>query len=63
MKLLPPVVVGPVIMVIGLGLANTAVGMAMNDAKGNYSLTYLMVALVTLAITVACSIFFKTLSA
>src|SRR6478752_6862037 len=61
MKLLPPVVVGPVIMVIGLGLANTAVGMAMNDAKGNYSLTYLMVALVTLAITVACSIFFKNI--
>jgi uracil permease len=48
-------------MVIGLGLANTAVGMAMNDAKGNYSLTYLMVALVTLAITVACSIFFKNI--
>ncbi|MCG0041220.1 uracil permease, partial [Escherichia coli] len=44
-----------------LGLANTAVGMAMNDAKGNYSLTYLMVALVTLAITVACSIFFKNI--
>ncbi|MGG3194208.1 MULTISPECIES: uracil-xanthine permease family protein [Priestia] len=61
MKLLPPVVVGPVIMVIGLGLANTAVGMAMNDAKGNYSLTYLVVALVTLAITVACSIFFKNI--
>ncbi|CAM5293737.1 uracil permease [Bacillus safensis FO-36b] [Bacillus safensis subsp. safensis] len=29
MKLLPPVVVGPVIMVIGLGLAGTAVNMAM----------------------------------
>ena len=31
MKLLPPVVVGPVIMVIGLGLAGTAVDMAMNE--------------------------------
>ena len=30
MKLLPPVVVGPVIMVIGLALAPTAIGMAMN---------------------------------
>ncbi|GAA3323208.1 hypothetical protein GCM10020331_046150 [Ectobacillus funiculus] len=39
MKLLPSVVVGPVIMVIGLGLAATAVNMAMNDADGKYSLT------------------------
>ena len=31
MNLLPPVVVGPVIMVIGLGLAGTAVNMAMNE--------------------------------
>lgn len=29
MKILPPVVVGPVIIVIGLGLASTAVNMAM----------------------------------
>ena len=30
MRLLPPIVVAPVIMVIGLGLAGTAVDMAMN---------------------------------
>jgi len=57
MKLLPPVVVGPVIMVIGLGLAGTAVNMAMNDADGKYSLTNFLVALVTLAITINFSIF------
>src|SRR5690625_2779928 len=28
-NILPPIVVGPVIMVIGLGLAGTAIGMAM----------------------------------
>ncbi|TCT26845.1 uracil permease [Melghiribacillus thermohalophilus] len=58
-KVLPPVVVGPVIMVIGLGLASTAVGMAMNDADGNYSGTLLTVALMTLGITILAAIFFK----
>lgn len=57
MKLLPPIVVGPVVMVIGLGLAHTAVNMAMNNADGKYSFTHFSVALVTLAITIICSIF------
>lgn len=57
MKLLPPIVVGPVVMVIGLALAHTAVNMAMNDAGGKYSFTHFSVALVTLAITIICSIF------
>nr|WP_289037289.1 solute carrier family 23 protein [uncultured Allobacillus sp.] len=57
--LLPPVVVGPVIMVIGLGLAPTAIEMAMYDGEGNYSTTYIFIALITLSITVIASIFFK----
>ena len=57
MKLLPPVVVGPVIMVIGLGLAHTAVGMATNNTEGAYDLNYVWVALVTLTITVIVSVF------
>ncbi|NDV68723.1 solute carrier family 23 protein [Dysgonomonas sp. 25] len=57
MKLLPPVVVGPVIMVIGLGLASTAVGMATNNTTGEYDLTYVCVGLVTLAITIITAIF------
>ncbi|WP_047757799.1 uracil-xanthine permease family protein, partial [Geobacillus sp. ZGt-1] len=56
MKLLPPVVVGPVIIVIGLGLAGTAVGMAMNGPDGKYSLLHFSVALVTLAATIVCSV-------
>lgn len=36
-KLFPPVVVGPVIMVIGLGLASTAVGMATSPVAGSIS--------------------------
>ncbi|SEP55476.1 uracil-xanthine permease family protein [Piscibacillus halophilus] len=59
LNILPPVVVGPVIMVIGLGLAPTAIDMAMNDADGNYSLTFIGVALITLSITIIASIFFK----
>ncbi|WP_138414967.1 solute carrier family 23 protein [Aquibacillus sediminis] len=58
MKILPPVVVGPIIIVIGIGLAPTAVDMAMN-VDGSYSGTHFSVALVTLAITVIGSLFFK----
>lgn len=56
-KALPPVVIGSVIVVIGLNLAPTAIGMAMNDANGNYSLFFLMIATVTLALTIIANIF------
>ncbi|WP_174733861.1 solute carrier family 23 protein [Mesobacillus harenae] len=65
MRILPPIVVGPVIIVIGLGLAGTAVNMAMYENPGAppqdliYSNTHFLVALATLAITVACAIFIK----
>ncbi len=62
MKLLPPIVVGPVIMVIGLALSGTAVNMAMNKPTadgGEYDLLYFSVALVTLAATIIFSIYFK----
>lgn len=58
-KVLPPVVIGSVIIVIGLSLAPTAIDMAMNDASGNYSLVYLSMAVVTLAATVVANIFLK----
>lgn len=60
LNILPPIVVGPVIMVIGLGLAGVAVNMAMNDqVTGEYSGTLFSVALFTLLITVIASVFFK----
>lgn len=59
MRLLPPIVVGPIIIVIGLSLANVAVSMAMNDSEGQYSLLHFSVALVTLAVTILSSVFFK----
>ncbi|OZM58524.1 uracil permease [Lottiidibacillus patelloidae] len=62
MNILPPVVVGPVIIVIGLGLASVAINMAMYENPGEqtgYSFTLITVALVTLAVTIIGSIFFK----
>ncbi|HWJ78963.1 MAG TPA: solute carrier family 23 protein [Niallia sp.] len=63
MNLLPPIVVGPVIMVIGLALATTAVNQAMYEANGTadqkYSLLYLSVALVTLLATIIFTIYGK----
>ncbi|WP_211091245.1 solute carrier family 23 protein [Metabacillus sediminilitoris] len=58
MKILPPVVVGPVIIVIGLGLASTAVDMATLNGE-EYSLQYFSVAIVTLLITIISTIFLK----
>ncbi|MFG6115198.1 solute carrier family 23 protein [Halobacillus sp. MO56] len=61
-NLLPPVVVGPVIIVIGLGLATTAIDMSMyvpGIDEQVYSSKHFSVALVTLAITIIASIFFK----
>lgn len=62
MRLLPPVVVGPVIMVIGLGLASVAVDMAMKGGVGadfTYNGTYLLVALATLLVAIVCATFLK----
>lgn len=66
MKLLPAIVVGPVIMVIGLGLSGTAVDMAMNITNADtglkeYSFTHFSAALVTLFTAIICTIFFKNI--
>ncbi len=57
MKILPPIVVGPIIAVIGLGLAPVAIKMISYNAEGLYDTTYLLIGLVTLSITVIISIF------
>lgn len=61
--LLPPVVVGPVIIVIGLGLAGVAINNSMyvnpGAAELEYSFTHISVALITLAITIFSTIFLK----
>lgn len=57
MKLLPPVVVGPVIMVIGLGLSVTAVNMVTNNPAGEYDLDCVWIGFVTLLITILTAMF------
>lgn len=60
MNILPPIVVGPVIMVIGLGLAGTAVNQAMNNPQTQeYSLLYFSVGLITLIATILFTMFGK----
>ncbi len=57
-KVLPPIVVGPIVMVIGLSLAATAA----KDATINgstYDLKYFVVALLTLLITITFNMYFK----
>jgi uracil permease len=58
-RLLPPVVIGSVIMVIGLNLAPVAMSMAMNGPDGSYSLASVAIAVVTLGIAVISSIVLK----
>lgn len=60
LRLLPPVVIGPVIMVIGLGLAPIAIKMATGQAAGGpYSSTQFVVALSALAIAVVFATFMR----
>lgn len=74
MNILPAVVVGPVIMVIGLGLAPTAVDMAMNitveqvnettgvtEMVKQYSGLHFSAALVTLFAAIIFNVFFKNI--
>jgi uracil permease len=59
-RLLPPVVIGSVVMVIGLGLARTAVvTMAMEGGSGSYHPEYFGVALAALAIAILAAVFLK----
>jgi len=61
-KVLPPIVVGPIVMVIGLSLAPTAINDAMYTDVANlkgYSLAYIIIALITVLSIVIYSIYGK----
>ncbi len=59
MHLLPPVVIGPIIMVIGLGLASVAIDMATGKAIGAYGLDQIVVAMVALLSAILCAAFLR----
>lgn len=56
-KLLPPLVIGPVIMVIGLGLAGSAINNLTNTAGSaqNYNLLHILSGLVAMFVTGICA--------
>ncbi len=57
-KLMPPVIIGPTVAIIGLSLAGNAVGDAMNGKGGNVYIA-LICALITLAVTMLFSTYGK----
>ncbi len=59
MHLLPPVVIGPIIMVIGLGLASVAIDMATGKAIGAYGMNQIVVAMVALLSAILCAAFLR----
>lgn len=60
MRVLPPIVVAPVIIVIGLGLAGVAVDMSMN-VQGEYNGLHFSAALVTLFAAIIFNVYFKNI--
>jgi len=60
---LPPALVGAVVIVIGLGLAGVAINMAFNGGGAEFDMKSLLLALVTLAAAIVFSSFFKGFAA
>lgn len=59
-KVLPPIVVGPIVVVIGLSLAGTAAKDAtINSVTGRYDLKFFAVAMLTMILTIAFNMYFK----
>ena len=54
-KLLPPVVIGPTVALIGLSLCGSAVNNINNTAAGSYSLVHILVGVIAFLITVYAS--------
>lgn len=55
-KLLPHVIIGPILAIIGLSLSGTAADWMMHNGGSNYNLWYIFVALFTFFMIVLCSI-------
>ena len=61
-KLMPPVIIGPTVAIIGLSLAGNAIGDLMgSSAEGGSSYVALICGLVTLAVVMLCSTYGKKL--
>lgn len=58
-KLLPPIVIGPVIMVIGLGLATSAINNLQGTASGSYNIIYVVCGLIAMLVTAISAVYGK----
>ncbi|KRN97860.1 xanthine uracil permease [Levilactobacillus paucivorans] len=58
-RALPPIVVGPMVMVIGLSLAGSAAQKATVDSQGTYHWQFFAVAMATLLLTVGFNLYLK----
>lgn len=54
-KLLPPVVIGPTVALIGLSLCGSAISNTNNTASGEYNLICILIGLITFGVTVLAS--------
>ena len=62
-KLMPPVVIGPIVAIIGLSLAGNAIGDLMSSSvAGGSTYVALICGLVTLAVTMLCSTYGKKMA-
>ena len=61
-KLMPPVVIGPTVAIIGLSLAGNAVGDLVKAPAGGNTFVALLCGLVTLAVVMLCSTFGKKMA-
>ena len=55
-KLLPPVIIGPTVALIGLSLCGSAINNVNNTAAGSYSLIHILCGIVTFAATILASV-------
>ncbi len=55
-KLLPPVIIGPTVALIGLSLCGSAINNVNNTAAGEYSLIHILCGLITFAATILASV-------
>ncbi|MBY7146230.1 uracil permease [Levilactobacillus brevis] len=58
-RVLPPIVVGPMVMVIGLSLAGSAAQKATVDSQGTYHWQFFAVAIITLLLTIGFNLFLR----
>ena len=55
-KLLPPVIIGPTVALIGLSLSGSAINNLNNTASGDYSLISILCGLITFGVTILVSV-------